>query len=233
MSEFDIIAQYGQKKLSFLKDFPKNVEIALHSVYYEQDFFNITQNAFLKIELIFSKNKNSEIILHLPPGFYNSFLIFKELLYLNAKKLVNNINRKYILIFINRMKLHNNILSFMFKKGITYRMSGDLSVCKFLGFGANKFIIVKETGISDRLLPINIKLKQEFAFECDELKYHQISHQILRYVPYKKAQHVRQIIKFKNLEYRQIDFRFLNNLNFNWPEDIKVYYFIIKVRLTK
>ena len=230
MNVFDIISQKGEKKLTFYQNLPLNLEIALHSIYYVRDFLNIANDAFLKIEIML-ETENIEIKIFVPPSNYTTFQSLKSVLYVEAKKIIDNNIRKYVLDLINRMKLRRNVLDFLYKeKNIKYRLTGDNSIRKLLGFGNNQFLNITSKGITENILPINLRLKHEYEFYCQDLKYHPICGQVLRYVPFKKSVNGRQIVKFKNLEYRKVDLNFLNNLNFNWSSDIKVYYFIIKAR---
>ena len=84
--EFDIVVSQGDKSICFSQDLPTNLEIALHTVYYEPLYTNIKQNAYIKIKLLMFKNLVLTCKLFIPAGFYISFEDFRMAAYREAKK---------------------------------------------------------------------------------------------------------------------------------------------------
>ena len=118
-----LVGDKDKKRLFFSKDLPKNGKIALHSIAYESNFFNIEPDAYIifyiygiratdRKTLLENTHPSSIFKLHIKESLYTSFLSFKFNIYSEIKKVRKLKNRKFILELIRRMDIVDGVLSF-------------------------------------------------------------------------------------------------------------------------
>ena len=242
MEVYSVVSMHGSKELLFHGELPggKNLEMALHSICYERDNFNVGHNAYLKIDIYTDDILHTSCTLHLPLNYYNTFEAFRKDMYRVAKKNKKIKKRRHILLLILRMVVKDGVLTFRplnrwhYTKSTSayrFRISADVSIKKLLGISSEMIEVGKDGLVSGGVLkPIMLDNVPQFTFLSKDLNYRPIDTDVLKYVPVIEGRRGVTVEKCKMLEYRPVNSGFKDRLYFDWDSNIKVYYFIIMLR---